>query len=291
MQIGWILGITTVSGKGSFGPRCWMGNHKGVWVLTQLLKEGREHVALAWRKDSHASQGEYGLLVDGSETHQGSDQDSPLCLHLPFLFSQLLPSLALRFPTIILSTPTPPSNLPSAMLTTSHHCSPAGGSVAWQLWTWSFWIDLSWNPRRRQWHPTPVLLPGKSHGRRSLVDCSPWGRTELDTTERLHFHFSLSFIGEGNGNPLQCSCLENPRDGGAWRAAVYGVAQSRTWLSNLAATGILAPLHQQTIPYPTSPQSKKKVSFLKLEHFKQLHFQREPWLYICTIQTSLGCFS
>ena len=77
--------------------------------------------------------------------------------------------------------------------------------------------------RRRQWHPTPVLLPGKSHGRRSLVGCSLWGRWESDTTERLHFHFSLSCIGEGNGNPLQCSCLENPRDGGAWWAAVYGV--------------------------------------------------------------------
>ena len=82
--------------------------------------------------------------------------------------------------------------------------------------------------RRRQWHPTPVLLPGKSHGRRSLVDCSPWGREESDTTEQLHFHFSLSCIGEGNGNPLQCSCLENPRDGGVWWAAVYGVAQSQT---------------------------------------------------------------
>ena len=82
---------------------------------------------------------------------------------------------------------------------------------------------------RRQWHPTPVLLPGKSHGRRSLVGCSPWGREESDTTERLHFHFSLSFIG-GNGNPLQCSCLENPRDGGAWWAAVYGVTQRGTRL-------------------------------------------------------------
>ena len=70
--------------------------------------------------------------------------------------------------------------------------------------------------RRRQWHPTPVLLPGKSRGRRSLVGCSSWGRYESDTTERLHFHFSLSCNGEGNGNPLQCSCLENPRDGGAW---------------------------------------------------------------------------
>ena len=88
--------------------------------------------------------------------------------------------------------------------------------------------------QRRQWHPTPVLLPGKSHGRRSLVGCSPWGREELDTTERLHFPFSLSCIGEGNGNPLQCSCLECPRDGGAWWAAVYEVAQNRTrlkWLS------------------------------------------------------------
>ena len=68
--------------------------------------------------------------------------------------------------------------------------------------------------QRRQWQPTPVLLPGKSHRWRSLVGCSPWGRKESDTTERLHFPFSLSCIGEGNGNPLQCSCLENPRDGG-----------------------------------------------------------------------------
>ena len=73
-------------------------------------------------------------------------------------------------------------------------------------------------------------LPGKSHGWRSLMGCSPWGRYESGTTERLHFHFSLSHIGEGNGNPLQCSCLENPRDGGAWWASVYGVTQSRTQL-------------------------------------------------------------
>ena len=90
--------------------------------------------------------------------------------------------------------------------------------------------------RRRQWHPTPVLLPGKSHRRRSLVGCSPWGREESDTTERLHFHFSLSCIGEGNGNPLQCSCLENPRDGWAWWAAVCGVAQSRTRLKRLSSS-------------------------------------------------------
>ena len=84
--------------------------------------------------------------------------------------------------------------------------------------------------RRRRWHPTPVLLPGKSHGRRSLVGCSPWSRSELDRTEWLHFHFSPSCSGEGNGNPLQYSCLENPRDRGAWLAAIYGVTQSRTRL-------------------------------------------------------------
>ena len=95
-----------------------------------------------------------------------------------------------------------------------------------------------WNLfRRRQWHPTPVLLPGKSHGRRSLVGCSPWGREKSDTNEWLHFHFSLSCIGEGNSNPVQCSCLENPRDGGAWWAAIYGVAQSRTRLKRLSSSG------------------------------------------------------
>ena len=72
--------------------------------------------------------------------------------------------------------------------------------------------------QRRQWHPTPVLLPGKSHVRRSLVGCSPWGHYESDTTEQPHFHFSLSCIGEGNGNPLQCFCLGSPLDRGAWWA-------------------------------------------------------------------------
>ena len=90
--------------------------------------------------------------------------------------------------------------------------------------------------RRKQWYPTPVLLPGKSQGWRSLVVCSPWARKELDMTERLHCHFSLSCIGEGNGKPLQCSCLENPRDGGAWWAAIYGVAQSQTRLKRLSSS-------------------------------------------------------
>ena len=89
---------------------------------------------------------------------------------------------------------------------------------------------------RRQWHPTPVLLPGKSHGWRSLVGHSPWCLKESDMTEWLHFHFSLSCLGEGNGNPLQYSCLENPRDRGAWRAALYGVTQSWTWLKWLSSS-------------------------------------------------------
>ena len=65
---------------------------------------------------------------------------------------------------------------------------------------------------------------------------SPWGHHESVVTERLHFHFSLSCKGEGNGNLLQGSCLENPRDRRAWWAAVYGVAQSRTRLKRLSSS-------------------------------------------------------
>ena len=104
---------------------------------------------------------------------------------------------------------------------------------------------------RRQWHPTPVLLPGKSHGRRSLVGCGPWGRYESGTTERLHFHFSLSCVGESNGNPLQCSWLDNPRDGGAWWASVCGVVQSWTrlkWLSSSSSSSRKVCQSQQALP-------------------------------------------
>ena len=82
--------------------------------------------------------------------------------------------------------------------------------------------------------PHSSTLAWKSHGWRSLEGCSPWGHWGSDTTGLLHCHFSLSCIGEGNGNPRQCSCLENPRDREAWWAAVYGVTQSWTrlkWLS------------------------------------------------------------
>ena len=113
------------------------------------------------------------------------------------------------------------------------------------------YINVGFIPRRRQWHPTLVLLPGESHGWRSLVGCSPWGRWESDTTEQFHFHFSLSCIGEGNGNPLQCSCLENPRDGGAWWAAISGVAQSRTRLKWLSSSRFHSwrVLHTREIPH------------------------------------------
>ena len=113
-------------------------------------------------------------------------------------------------------------------------------------------VHLCW---RRQWQPTPVLLPGKSHGQRSLVGFSPWGREESDMTEWLHFYFSLSCIVEGNGNPLQCSCLENPRDGRAWWAAIYVVAQSWTWLKWLSSSSIFMYV----------PTIKKCMFFLKLD--------------------------
>ena len=90
--------------------------------------------------------------------------------------------------------------------------------------------------QRRQWQGTPVLLPRKSHGQRSLEGCSLRGLEELDRTKQLHFHFSLPRIGEGDGNPLQSSCLENPRDGEAWWAAVHGVTQSQTRLKQLSSS-------------------------------------------------------
>ena len=89
--------------------------------------------------------------------------------------------------------------------------------------------NISW---RRKWQPTPVFLPRESCGQRSLVGCCPQGRTESDTTEATQH----ACLGEGNSNPFQCSCLENPRDRGAWWAAVYGVAQSQTRLKRLSCS-------------------------------------------------------
>ena len=123
-------------------------------------------------------------------------------------------------------------------------------------------------------HHTPVLLPGKSYGQRSLEGCSPWGRWGLDTTEWFHFHFSLSCIGEGNSNSLQCSCLENPRDSGAWWAAIYGVAQSRTrpkWLSSSSSMYHLLSLKEFYKPY----------AFLELEWYSRKDKLRH--LFMCIL--------
>ena len=120
-----------------------------------------------------------------------------------------------------------------------------------------------------KWHPTPVLLPGKSHGWRSLVGCSLWGHKELDTTEWLHFHFSLSCIGEENGNPLQCSCLENPRDGGAWWAAIYGVAQSQTRLKRLSSSNS-SSIILQVLVHNSSPSSLWLQSLYEIQSNRTL---------------------
>ena len=108
--------------------------------------------------------------------------------------------------------------------------------------TWSnriwIWTQVAW---RRQWHPTPVLLPGKSHGRGSLVIQS-LGSLQVGHDWAASLSLFTFIIGEGNGNPLQGSCLENPRDWGAWWAAVYGVAQSRTrlkWLSSSSSSSLI----------------------------------------------------
>ena len=104
------------------------------------------------------------------------------------------------------------------------------------------------------------------------------GREESDTTERLHFHFSLSYIGEGNGNPLQCSCLENPRDGGACWAAVYGVTQSWTRLKQLSSSSSKhnwIPRHKMTphsstlackIPWAEEPVRLQSMGSLRVGH-------------------------
>ena len=121
------------------------------------------------------------------------------------------------------------------------HCRPSPGGHSWLpyylmpespltrvLSSLHFYVYSTSMKRRRQWQSTPVLLPGKSHGRRSLVGYSPWRRKESDSTERLHFHFSLSCTGEENGNPLQYCCLENPRDRSLVDCRLWGRTESDT---------------------------------------------------------------
>ena len=117
--------------------------------------------------------------------------------------------------------------------------------------------------------PHSSTLAWKLPWTESLVGCSPWGRWELDMTRWLHFHFSLSCIGEGNGNPLQCPCLENPRDGGAWWAAVSGVAQSWTRLKRLS-----------------SSSSPKSWNWLKLA---EINYNYYPPLFFALLYLVLQC--
>ena len=129
---------------------------------------------------------------------------------------------------------------------------------------------------------------------RSLVGCSPQGREESDTTERLHFHFSLSCIGEGNGNPLQCSCLENPRDGGAWWAAVYGIAQSRTQRKQLSSsssiwympTSGIAGLDEQDLKRWKGGTRILLIPGLVVQDLRMMNFFDSLWPLRC-IQYSL----
>ena len=98
-----------------------------------------------------------------------------------------------------------------------------------------------------------------------------WGCEESDMTERPHFHFSLLCIGEGNGNPLQCSCLENPRDGGAWWAAVYGVAQSQTQLTRLSSSSSSIRLEVSNL---------RGISFLNRQCVQRTHITKETTVYM-----------
>ena len=107
---------------------------------------------------------------------------------------------------------------------------------------------------------------------------SPWGRWESDTTERLHFHFSLLCIGEGNGNPLQCSCFENPRDRGAWWAAIYGVTQSRTRMKRLSSSIVTYLMLSRQQLY-CNVLELLMLGFAK----RRLMTQKRPWC--CTMKT------
>ena len=121
-------------------------------------------------------------------------------------------------------------------------------------------MELRMLHREGNGNPLQYCWLEKSHGRRSLVGYSPWGREELDRIEWLHFHFSHACIGEGNGNPLQCSCLENPRDSGAWWAAIYGVAQSWTqlnWLSSSRELHRASLMAQQVKNLPAMQETRE----------------------------------
>ena len=119
------------------------------------------------------------------------------------------------------------------------------------------------------------------------MGCSPWGHWGSDTTERLHFHFSLSCIGEGNGKPLQCSCLENPRGRGACWAAIGGVTQSRTWLkwlSSLAAKLVIAFLPRSKHLLISWLQSPSAVVFYYLKLIQLV--RKTDWYFLLLYRLS-----
>ena len=133
--------------------------------------------------------------------------------------------------------------------------------------------------------PHSSTLAWKIHGRRSLVGCGPWGREESDTTEQLHFHFSLSCIGEGNGNPLQCYSLENPRDSGAWWAAVYGVAQSWTRLKRLSSSSRPSTREDTMSSVPQAPFCAYSCIILfKVQYFADYNCRQSENLFHFELQ-------
>ena len=156
------------------------------------------------------------ILLNRLFHHQTFAQKSPIDKIFCFILLWPMPQPSCPHWDVISSNP--PSSSPSSTLALA--MAPHSSTLAWKI------------PRMEE--------PGRLQS---------WGRKESDMTEWLHFHFSLSHIGEGNGNPLQCSCLENPRDGGAWWAVVYGVTQSRTrlkWLSSSSSNALQGGKH--TVP-------------------------------------------
>ena len=139
-------------------------------------------------------------------------------------------------------------------------------------------------PWRREWLSTPVFLPGKSHRQRSLVGCSPWGHKESDTTEQPPLHFSLSCIGEGNGNPLQCSCLESPRDGGAWWATVYGIAQSWTRLKWPSSSSFRNVLYEKILSVEWLPGWGYHIYLLRNVFYKLIPEFEKMYLVHCSLK-------
>ena len=150
--------------------------------------------------------------------------------------------------------------------------------------------QVSCSAWRRQWQRTPVLLPGKSHGQKSLVGCSPWGPEESDTTKWLHFHFLLLCIGEGMATHFSVLAWRIP--GMAGWAAVYGVAQSRTWLKRLSSNSSI--MHCRWILYHLSHQGSHitdqcmTIKFPNANNHLNKHFSLSL-LKCSSFMTSLRC--